>query len=69
MPNLSALLAARPDWRAAITLDDGRIASLPLLNTTERQVCVWINAVAFRAEPVRADLRGGIDRRAAAPTM
>ena len=44
MPNLSALLAAHPDWRAAITLDDGRIASLPLLNTTERQVCVWINA-------------------------
>ena len=44
MPNLSALLAEHPDWKAAITLDDGRIASLPLLNTTERQVCVWINA-------------------------
>ena len=41
---IAALLAAHPDWRAAITLDDGRIASLPLLNTTERQVCVWINA-------------------------
>lgn len=25
-------------------MEDGRIASLPLLNTTERQVCVWINA-------------------------
>lgn len=44
MPNLSALLAAHPDWKAAICLEDGRIASLPLLNTTERQVCVWINA-------------------------
>ena len=43
MPNLSALLAAHPDWKAAIALADGRIASLPLLNTTERQVCVWIN--------------------------
>lgn len=44
MPNLSALLAAHPDWKTAISLEDGRIASLPLLNTTERQVCVWINA-------------------------
>ena len=44
MPNLSALLAEHPDWKAAITLEDGRIASLPLLNTAERQVCVWINA-------------------------
>lgn len=44
MPNLSALLAAHPDWKAAICLEDGRIASLPLLNTMERQVCVWINA-------------------------
>lgn len=44
MPNLSALLAEHPDWKAAISLEDGRIASLPLLNTTERQVCVWINA-------------------------
>ena len=44
MPNLSALLDAHPDWKSAITLEDGRIASLPLLNTTERQVCVWINA-------------------------
>ena len=44
MPNLSALLSAHPDWKKAISLEDGRIASLPLLNTTERQVCVWINA-------------------------
>ena len=43
MPNLSALLAAHSDWKQAIALEDGRIASLPLLNTTERQVCVWLN--------------------------
>ena len=30
MPNLSALLAAHPDWKAAICLEDGHIASLPL---------------------------------------
>lgn len=43
MPNLSALLAAHPQWRETISLDDGRIASLPLINEHERQVCVWIN--------------------------
>jgi len=43
MPNLSALLNANPVWRDVITLEDGRIASLPLINETERQVCVWIN--------------------------
>ena len=43
MPNLSALLAEHPEWREVMTLEDGRIASLPLLNRGERQVCVWIN--------------------------
>ena len=43
MPNLSALLAAHPEWREVITLEDGRIASLPLLNAKERQVMLWIN--------------------------
>ena len=43
MPNLSALLEANPVWRDVITLEDGRIASLPLINEAERQVCVWIN--------------------------
>ena len=43
MPNLSALLDAHPEWREVISLPDGRIASLPLLNENERQVCVWIN--------------------------
>lgn len=43
MPHLSALLAAHPDWKQVISLEDGRIASLPLFNTSERQVCVWLN--------------------------
>jgi len=43
MPNLCALLEANPAWRDVITLEDGRIASLPLINSAERQVCVWIN--------------------------
>lgn len=43
MPNLSALLAANPEWKEIIALEDGRIASLPLINQKERQVLVWIN--------------------------
>ena len=43
MPNLSALLAAHPEWREVIALEDGRIASLPLINEKERQVVMWIN--------------------------
>ena len=44
MPHLSALLAAHPEWREVITLEDGRIASLPLLNEKERQAALWIHA-------------------------
>jgi len=43
MPNLSALLQAHPEWRDAIALEDGRIASLPLINEKERQAALWIN--------------------------
>ena len=43
MPNLCALLEAHPEWRDIITLEDGRIASLPQINAKERQVCLWIN--------------------------
>ena len=43
MPNLSALLSAHPEWRDVITLEDGRIASLPLINEKERQAVLWIN--------------------------
>lgn len=44
MPNLSALLVENPEWGRTIALEDGRIASLPLINRAERQVCMWINA-------------------------
>ena len=43
MPNLSALLEAHPQWREIISLEDGRIVSLPLLNKGERQAIMWIN--------------------------
>ena len=43
MPNLSALLAAHPEWRDVIALEDGRIASLPMINEKERQTAMWIN--------------------------
>ena len=43
MPNLSRLLAEHPAWREAISLPDGRIASLPAINPQERQAAIWIN--------------------------
>ena len=43
MPNLSALLSEHPEWREQMALEDGRIASLPLINLHERQVCAWLN--------------------------
>ena len=43
MPNLSALLEENPERRAVITLEDGRIPSLPLINPQERQAFMWIN--------------------------
>ena len=44
MPNLSALFAAHPEWKKTVALEDGRIASLPLLSEQERQVFIWINS-------------------------
>lgn len=43
MPYLSALLERHPAWKDTIALEDGRIASLPLLSESERQVMLWIN--------------------------
>jgi putative aldouronate transport system substrate-binding protein len=42
-PNLSAILAQRPDWLAIIAQPDGVIASLPSLSGAERQCALWIN--------------------------
>ncbi len=44
MPNLSALLSEHPEWKEKMALADGRIATLPMFNPGERQVCVWINS-------------------------
>ena len=43
MPNLSALLAEHPDWRNAITMPDGTIPSLPLINLLHNHNAMWIN--------------------------
>ena len=42
-PNLSALLAANPDYLEAITLSDGRIAALPSISEQPLQNCIWLN--------------------------
>ena len=43
MPNFEALLRSHPEWKTQIALEDGRIASLPEINTESRKVIVWIN--------------------------
>ena len=58
MPNLSALLAEKPEWREVITLEDGRIASLPLINRAERQICVWINQAWLNKKHFGREERG-----------
>ncbi|MBR6953504.1 MAG: hypothetical protein IKH77_00485 [Clostridia bacterium] len=42
-PNLWALLQAHPDWLAAISLPDGAIVSLPLLDPLLSNNLIWIN--------------------------
>ena len=43
MPNLSAVLAAHPEWEKAITLPDGAIAALPTINELPSTNAIWIN--------------------------
>ena len=43
MPNLSALLAAHPEWERAITLEDGAIVALPMINELQNNNAMWIN--------------------------
>lgn len=42
-PNLYKLLSENPQWEKAITLPDGKIVALPLINTMEHQVGLWVN--------------------------
>ena len=48
-PHLAALLAENPQWEKAITLPDGKIVALPLINEMERQVGLWMNAAWIEA--------------------
>lgn len=43
MPNLSALLAAHPEWEQAITLPSGAIAALPTISELQNNNAIWIN--------------------------
>lgn len=42
-PNLWTLLQENPDWLAAITLPDGSIVALPLINELQNNNAMWIN--------------------------
>lgn len=42
-PNLSAMLAAHPEWEQAITLPDGAIVALPMINELQNNNAMWIN--------------------------
>ena len=42
-PNLWALLMEHPDWMEAITLPNGKIAALPVLQEMASQNAMWIN--------------------------
>ena len=42
-PNLWALLLENPEWLAAITLPNGKVAALPTINLLSLQNTMWIN--------------------------
>jgi putative aldouronate transport system substrate-binding protein len=42
-PDLWALLEAHPDWKRAITLEDGAIPALPAFNTLQNNDAMWLN--------------------------
>ena len=42
-PNLWALLPENPDWLAAITLPNGKVGALPMIQTLSTQNAMWIN--------------------------
>ena len=48
MPNLSALLAAHPEWEEAITLPGGVIPALPQFNSLQNNNAMWINTTFLR---------------------
>ena len=42
-PHLWALLQAHPEWEKAITLPDGAIVALPMIDTMQNNNAMWIN--------------------------
>lgn len=42
-PNLWALLQENPDWLSAITLPNGKVGALPMIQTLSTQNAIWIN--------------------------
>lgn len=42
-PNLWALLQENPDWLSAITLPNGKVGALPMIQTLPTQNAMWIN--------------------------
>ncbi|MBR2924322.1 MAG: extracellular solute-binding protein [Clostridia bacterium] len=42
-PNLWALLQENPDWLRAITLPNGKVGALPMIQTVPTQNLIWIN--------------------------
>lgn len=42
-PHLWALLEEHPEWKAAVTMDDGAIVALPSFNTLQDNDYMWIN--------------------------
>lgn len=42
-PNLWALLQQNPDWLSAITLPNGKVGALPMIQTLSTQNAIWIN--------------------------
>ena len=42
-PNLWALLQENPEWLRAITLPNGKVGALPMIQTLSTQDAIWIN--------------------------
>ncbi len=47
-PDLWKLLEEHPDWRKAISLEDGAIPALPAINTLQNNDAMWINTTWLR---------------------
>lgn len=47
-PDLWKLLEEHPDWKRAVTLEDGSIPALPQINTLQNNDAMWINTQWLR---------------------